>query len=116
MDRGCMEAMHPWERARAMKWRRLGLTRERSARLLPGVDATGNKTRAFQAGVLCRLYRHGRPLAEGAIEHEPLAGCGRQFMQNSAGANLRRQLRVGQVQGARDNAVPFALAFFAQID
>ena len=37
-------------------------------------------------------------------------------MQDAAGADLGRHLRVGQVQRAGNDAVLFTLAFFTQID
>ena len=69
-----------------------------------------------EAGVLRRLHRHGRALAERAVEHHALAGRRRQFVQHAAGADILRQIRIGRMQRAGNDAVLLALAFLAQID
>ena len=58
-----------------------------------------------QAGVLRGLHRHGRALAEGAIEHDALVGRARELVQDAAGADILLQVAVGRVQRARDAAV-----------
>ena len=67
-------------------------------------------------GVLRGLHRHGRALAEGAVEHQPLAGRLGQLVQHAARADVLLQARIGHMQRARDDAVALALGALAQVD
>jgi hypothetical protein len=64
-----------------------------------------------ETGVLRRLHRHGRALAEGAVEQEPLAGRFGELMQYTARADALLQCRVGHVQRTRDGPMPLALDY-----
>src|ERR1700736_1605165 len=92
------------------------LMTDRAAGRFPGGDAALQVARRRELRVLRRLHRHGRALAEGAVEHEPLAGRFGEFVQHAAGADVFLQARIGHVQGARDDAVTLALVLLAQVD
>jgi thioredoxin-dependent peroxiredoxin len=82
--------------------------RQRPAGFLPAVEAALDVAGRGEARVLRRLHRHGRALAEGAVEQEPLAGRFAELMQHAARTDALLQRRVGHMQRARDGAVPLA--------
>ena len=92
------------------------LPRQRPIGLLPGIDAALNVAGGLEAGVLRGLYRHRGALAEGAVEHNPLAGPRGQFMQHAAASDVLLQVRKGRVQRAGNGSVSFAFALLAQVD
>ena len=56
----------------------VGSPRQRPVGLAPGVEAAVDVAGADNPRILRRLHRHGRALAEGAVEHNLLSGrCGR---------------------------------------
>ena len=89
---------------------------ERPARPFPGVDAALDMAGGCEPGVLRRLHRHCRALAEGTVEDDALAGGSGEFVQHAARADIVRKLGVGGVQRARDDAVLLAFRPLAQID
>src|SRR6516164_10372335 len=82
--------------------------RQRPAGFLPGVESASNVACRGKTGVLRRLYRHGRALAEGAVEQEPFAGRFGKPMEHAARADTLLQCRVGHMQRAWDGTVPLA--------
>src|SRR5882672_4698291 len=86
--------------------------RQRAARFIPGVDAALQMTGGGEAHILRRLHRHGGAFAEGAIEQEALVGRRRQLVDHAAASDVFREVAIGRVQRARDDAVPGALAAF----
>ena len=69
-----------------------------------------------EAGVLRRLHRHRRALAEGAVEHEALAGAAASSCSMPPAPILSCRVGIGRVQRAGDGAVLLALARLAQVD
>ena len=92
------------------------LPHQRPISFFPSIDAALDMAGGLQAGILRRLHRHGGAFAEGAVEHDALAGRRRELLQHAARANMFRQRWVGRMQRARDDAVFFPLAFLAQVD
>jgi hypothetical protein len=82
-----------WIPFASLEWRGANaraLPRQRTVGLLPGVDAALDMAGGLQTGILRRLHRHGRALAEGTVEHDALAGRRRELLQHAAGANMFR--------------------------
>ena len=71
--------------------------------------------RVFQSGILRRLHRHRRALAEAQRIRCACHGR-RQFVNTPPAAILLLQARIRRMQRAWNDAVFFALAFLAQID
>src|SRR6266436_3677853 len=99
------EALHS-DRAAAESVRTSGVgarpTRPRSARqrpagFLPAVEAALDVAGRGEARVLRRLHRHGRALAEGAVEQEPLAGRFASAPFRLEGADLRRRMPRSEI-------------------
>src|SRR5262249_39575535 len=82
--------------------------RQRPAGFLPGVESAPDVACRGKTGVLRRLYRHGRALAEGAVEQEPFAGRFGKPMQHAARADTLLQCRVRHMQRAWDGTLLLA--------
>src|SRR3984893_2089276 len=89
---------------------------QRSASLLPGVDAAVDVAGRSKTRLPRGLNRHGGAFAKGAVEQEPFAGGLGEFVKDAAAADILLQRRVRHVQRARNDAVAFALATLAQVD
>jgi hypothetical protein len=71
------------------------LVQERPARFLPGVDAARNVTGGGERRILRGLHRHGRALAEGAIEGDALAGGAGEVIEHAARPDIGDEIGVG---------------------
>src|SRR5947199_6268808 len=69
-----------------------------------------------EPGAVRGFDRHRRALAKGAIEDEAPARRARQLVEQSAWAEIHREIRVRRVKRARYDAVLLAFARLAQID
>src|SRR5262249_51448404 len=92
------------------------LVQERPARFLPGVDAALDVTGGGETRILRRLHRHGRAFPEGAVENDALASGAREFIEHAARTDIGREIGVGGVQRAGDDAVLLAFAPLPQVD
>jgi hypothetical protein len=68
-----------------------------------------------EAGVLGGTHRHRRAFAEGAVEHEALAGVGERA-KHAAVTDRTDEIAIGRMDRAGDDAVALALARLAQVD
>ena len=89
---------------------------QRPAGLAPGVEPALDVAGGGNSRLLGGLHRHGRALAEGAIEHDAPAGRAGELVEHAARPDISREIRIGRVQRARDDAVALALAPLAQVD
>src|SRR5262245_360206 len=88
-----------WENSRSPRARRAGfLTTEWAGRLFPGVDAALDMARGSETRVLCRLNRHRRTFAKGAVEQQALVRPFRKLVQHAAFADVFLQGRIGDMQ------------------
>src|SRR5262249_26219171 len=111
MSRFCAES-----RAPAPQMAGTVLAQERRARFLPGVDAALDVTGGRETRILCGLHRHGRAFPEGAVENDALAGGAGEFIEHAAGPDIGREIGVGSVQRAGNDAVLVAFAALPQVD
>src|SRR5437899_9976042 len=65
--------------------------RQLSAGLLPGIEAAVDVAGSREARLLGGLHRHRGALAEGAVEHQPLAGGFREFVEDAAATDILLQ-------------------------
>src|SRR5262249_57281679 len=60
--------------------------------------------------------RHGRAFPEGAIENDALAGGAGEFIEHAAGPDIGREIGVGGMQRAGNDAVLVAFAALPKVD
>jgi hypothetical protein len=67
-------------------------------------------------GGLCRLHCHRRTFAEGAVEHEALAGSLGELRQETIVFQAALHILIRNVEGARNNAVLAPFLVLPEID
>src|SRR5262245_16041413 len=83
--------------------RQTGLKPEWSVCLPPSLHPALDVARVGEACGLCRLHRHGRPLAEGAEEDKAPPATLAELIQQAVDLQALLDIGIGNVQGARDH-------------
>src|SRR5262249_32910129 len=96
--------------------RETGLMPEWAFCLPPGLHPVRDGARVGEPRGLRRLYRHGRPLAEGAEEDETSAATLAELIQQAVSLQAFLHVGIGNVQGARDNPIFTSLLILPEID
>src|SRR5262245_64290261 len=111
-----MRKTKTWSGMDDSKKKHPALMHERAAGLLPGIDAALDVAGGGEPGILRGAHRHRRTLAEGAVEDHALAGGAGKLIEHATGPDIGREIGIGRVQGARDDAMLLAFRALAQVD